>query len=169
MQPVSGFTGGRGWVADWDVCAWSRFGSVSAWQEDETTPQLWLSGAPPFTGLPTPKSPTDHLWEARASSVTLVNGGAGQVRRTVTKTSTCARTYTFLVSLGLWKQWCSGIRSALSLSLPLSLSADYRPSASISVKWLTAWLIGNQLRAISCALHMYAVLCDLLSMAYLQC
>ncbi|KAK2881653.1 hypothetical protein Q8A67_018921 [Cirrhinus molitorella] len=33
---------------------------------DETTLQLWLSGAPPFTGLATPKSPTIHLWEALA-------------------------------------------------------------------------------------------------------
>lgn len=71
-------------------------GSVSAWQEDETTLQLWLSSAPPFTGLPTPKSATIHLWEARAiRDLSESRRGAGKKDRhqNITTDNLCADTH----------------------------------------------------------------------------
>lgn len=86
-------------------------------------------------------SPTPNLRRytcgKHATSVTLVDCGAGQVRRTVIRTSpqtTCARTrsareFGSVEAMMFWNE-------ERALSLCVSRSADYRPTASRLVAWV---------------------------------
>ncbi len=116
-------------------------------------------------------SPTPNLRRytcgKHATSVTLVDCGAGQVRRTVIRTSpqtTCARTHALRASLDLWKRWCSGMRNARSLCVFCALQIIDRPRAN-RLHGSQYDLTGN----VSCALHVWLGTNVIFAMLNMQC